>query len=249
MRGVVALALGFGLFRLGAGCQSGKAEQQPPPAPTAPRSPATAATEEPVPAHVRLPRSPDVPARRTTRPLDRAELDRLAAVAFPDFDHQDRSAADDAIEVRHTTKTRPRLGVTVTISRCAKTSRARACPPMELAGWTARRDELAHQLPKALLGRPDTRFEIGARTIAGAPAIYTYQLGYAAGTDEKDQPSADYTDAYVVYYNDGENQLRVKAHYVDDAVGGIDQLVAIAPPEDLERLAVAFASFYVRTWN
>ena len=120
---------------------------------------------------------------------------------------------------------------------------------MELAGWTARRDELAHQLPQALLGRPDTRFEIGARAIAGAPAIYTYQLGYTTGTDEKDQPSADYTDAYVVYYNDGTNQLRVMAHYLDDAVGGIDPLVAIAPPEDLERLAVAFASFYVRTWK
>jgi hypothetical protein len=39
------------------------------------------------------------------------------------------------------------------------------------------------------------------------------------------------------------------AHYLDDAVGGIDQLRAIAPPEDLEKLAIAFASFYVHAWN
>jgi hypothetical protein len=258
MRGVAALAVALAMTPgLGAeaGCQSRRTD--PPPAPaatpgaaaTSPAGSAADAAAQAVPAHVRLPRSPDVPARPTTRPLTRAELDRLSAVEFPDFEREDRGAAPDPVElveVRHTTKTRPRLAVTVAIGPC---TRARACPAMALAGWTARRDELARQLPAALIGRPETRFEIGARTIAGAPAIYTYQLGYAAGTDDKDQPSADYSDAYVVYYNDGRNQLRVMAHYVDDAVGGIDQLLAIAPPEDLEKLAVAFASFYVRSWT
>jgi hypothetical protein len=39
------------------------------------------------------------------------------------------------------------------------------------------------------------------------------------------------------------------AHYVDDAPGSIPKLVAIAPPDDLEKLAVAFASFYLHAWQ
>ena len=161
-------------------------------------------------------------------------------------ERQERTAARGNVEIRHVTQTRPRLGVTVTIGPCIPRI---VCPPMKLARWAPRRDELLGQLPKELRSRPDTRFEIGARTIAGAPAIYTYQLGYAAGTDDKDQPSIDYSDAYILYYNDGVNQMRVMAHYLDDAVGGLDQLLALAPPEDLEKLATAFASFYVHAWN
>jgi hypothetical protein len=57
-----------------------------------------------------------------------------------------------------------------------------------------------------------------------------------------------YSDAYTIYYNDGINQIRVVASYADDAVPGIDQLLALAPQEDLEKLAVAFASYYVHEW-
>lgn len=216
----------------------------PNPAPPAAPSPSTA--EPPAPAHVKLPRSPTTPARRSRAILNARQLSWLASVAFPDFDRQDRSAARGTIEVRHVTQTRPRLGVTVTIGPCIPRI---VCPPMKLARWTGRRDELLGQLPRELRGRPDTRFEIGARTLAGAPAIYTYQLGYASGSDEHDQPSIDYSDAYILYYNDGINQMRVMAHYLDDAVGGLDQLLAVAPPEDLEKLATAFASFYVHAWN
>jgi hypothetical protein len=45
------------------------------------------------------------------------------------------------------------------------------------------------------------------------------------------------------------NQIRVNAAYLDDAVGGIDHLLAVAPPEDLEKLAVAFLEFYVHEWH
>jgi hypothetical protein len=193
-----------------------------------------------------LPRSPATPLRRTARRLPRPKLDWLAAVTFPDFNRQERRAAQGSIEVRHVTQSRPHLGVTVTIGPCL--TRA-ACPPMTLARWSARHDELLGQLPRELRNRPDTRFEIGAHALNGAPAIFTYQLGYSSGKDETDQPSLDYSDAYTLYYNDGINQIRVMAHYVDDPVGGIDRLLAVAPPEDLEKLAVAFASFYVHAWN
>jgi hypothetical protein len=120
---------------------------------------------------------------------------------------------------------------------------------MQLARWTARRGELLHELPASLAGRPDTKFEIATRKVAGAPMISIYEIGFAGGADDHDQPSADYIDAYVVYYNDGVNQLRVMAHYLDDSVGGIEQMTAIAPREDLEKLAVAFASYYLHAWN
>lgn len=263
MRDVVAPVRWTLVFALAA-CQSGTSAPPPPvpapaparaaPIPVAPAEPGspaagagTGTAASPVePAHIKLPRSADTPVRPTQRPLDPAVLARLAAIEFPGFEREDQGAAAGAVRFRHTTRSRPHLAVSVVIGPCGA---RRACPAMDVASWNARRDELRGQLPKELRGRPDTRFEIGARAIAGAPAIYTYQLGYAGGVDEKDQPSADYTDAYVLYYNDGINQIRVMAHYVDDALGGIPQFLAIAPPDDLEKLAVAFASFYLHAWQ
>ncbi len=258
MRDVFAPVRWTLVFALGA-CQSGTSAPPPPapaparaaPIPVAPAEPgapaSTGTAASPVePAHIKLPRSPNTPVRPTQRPLDPAVLARLAAIEFPGFEREDQGAAAGAVRFRHTTRSRPHLAVSVVIGSC---SAQRACPAMDLASWNARRDELRGQLPKELRSRPDTRFEIGARAIAGAPAIYTYQLGYAGGVDEKNQPSADYTDAYVLYHNDGINQIRVMAHYVDDALGSLPQLVAIAPAEDLEKLAVAFASFYLHAWQ
>jgi len=139
----------------------------------------------------------------------------------------------------------PRPATAVTPGRLA----SRSCPAMTLAAWQPLADELRRALPAALRSRPDTRFELGAHDLSGQPAIYTYQLGAAFGKDDHDQPTGDYIDTYTLYYHDGQNQLRVTASYRDDAVGGVDRLLAIAPPEDLEQLALAFASFYVHEWR
>jgi len=239
---------------LALGCQASKSTPQAQPVGTT--TPATEAgtgsaqvTTPGAPGHVTLPRSPATPPVRTTRPLGRAELERLSAFEFQDFRRQARGTTDHVTEVRHTTTTRPALGVTVTIEPCDLAPNAEhACPAMELESWQARRDELRQTLPKDLADRPDTRFEIGKRDLSGVPAIYTYQLGAFFGKDEKGQPVGAYSDAYVLYYNDGINQIRVTAAYLDDAVGGTDHLLAIAPPEDLEKLAVAFLGFYVHAW-
>jgi hypothetical protein len=241
---------------LALGCQASKSTPQAQPVgaakPTtedAGSAHAAAPPGPPAPGHVTLPRSPATPPIQTTRPLGRAELARLSAFEFQDFRRQDRGTTDRATEVRHTTTTRPTLGVTVTIGPCDPAPHdAHACPAMELESWQARRDELRQALPEDLSDRPDTRFEIGARELSGVPAIYTYQLGALFGKDEQGQPVGAYSDAYVLYYNDGVNQIRVTAAYLDDAVGGSDHLLAIAPREDLEKLAAAFASFYVHAW-
>ena len=215
-------------------------------------------------AHVTLPRTTSAPPNRTTRPLSRKELARLAALEFPDFDRQQRGLTDRFVELRHSTKTRPILGVTVTIEACdappaakparqTRTKRPAApghpCAPMELDAWKAKGDELKQFLSKQLAARPDTRFEVGTRDVLGAPAIFTYQLGADFGKDESDQPVAAYSDAYILYYNDGINQIRINASYLDDAVGGVERLAAIAPKEDLEKLAVAFMSVYLHAWR
>jgi hypothetical protein len=120
---------------------------------------------------------------------------------------------------------------------------------MELGAWQAHAEQLKQALPPELLARPDTRFELGTRELGGATAIYTYQLGAVFGTDDKGQPAGSYSDTYILYYNDGVNQIRVNAAYLDDAVGDVDHLLAVAPPEDLEKLAVAFLERYVREWR
>ena len=276
---VVSLQLGFALgLVLGVGLEAGCQNAPPPPAAEAPSAAPEAAgsgdgfvgesrrAPGPVPeaAHVTLPRTTSAPPNRTMRPLPRKELARLAALEFPDFDRQERGLADRFVELRHTTKTRPILGVTITIEPCdvpgpgkparqTRTKRAAApahtCAPMELDAWKAKGDELKQFLSKQLAARPDTRFEVGTRDVLGAPAIFTYQLGADLGKDDSDQPVAAYSDAYILYYNDGVNQIRINASYLDDAVGGVERLAAIAPKEDLERLAVAFMSVYLHEWR
>jgi hypothetical protein len=278
MRWFVAL-LGLAL---GVGCQNAPAPPPPAPAPAPAPPPAASQTapasgsatgfagesmQAPAPGaaeagHVTLPRTANTPPHRTTRPLGHKELERLSALEFKDFDRQERGATDRFVEFRHSTKTRPILGVTITIEPCdppaparkaarkaARGVPGRTCAPMELDAWKARTDELKQFLSKQLVGRPDTRFEVGTREVLGAPAIYTYQLGAFFGKDERDQPVGAYSDAYILYYNDGVNQIRVNACYLDDMIGGIDKLLAVAPPEDLEKLAVAFMSFYLHEWK
>ena len=259
MRAVALLGLSLAL-----GCKGDKPTQ--PAARAMPASDAGARHDAPPavePTHVRLPRSPDTPPHRTTRALGRKELERLAAFEFPDFEREDHDTTDGSTEVRHTTATRPTLGVTIRIEPCGRQAPPRgqrsaasapkppppACLAMDLATWSVEADHLKRALPAELLARPDTRFELGTRDLGGATAIYTYQLGAAFGNDDKGQPTGSYSDAYILYYNDGVNQIRVNAAYVDDAVGGIDHLLAVAPPEDLEKLAVAFLGFYVHEWH
>ena len=211
------------------------------------RVPLPPTTAPATPTHVKLPNSPSTPPHRTTRPLARAELDRLSAIEFPDFEREVRSAGKRSAEIRHTTATRPKLAVTITLEPCDRDRHP--CPAMELATWRARPELRERSLSKELREQPDTRFEIGARDVAGSSAIYTYQVGWAFGSDEHGQRQGSYSDAYNLYYNDGSNQIRVNASYADDAVGGKAQMLALAPEEDLEKLAVAFLSYYLHEWH
>jgi len=221
------------------------------PAAAQPGQPAGSAAGSPVAAHVKLPRSPATPPRATTRPLDRAELDRLAAFAFADFEHEVLATDAQRLRVRHLTVSRPKLAVTVAIERCDLGPQANPpCLAMALPAWQPRIRELrAQSVPPALRERPDTRFELGARRVAGSPAIYTYQVGWSFGPDDHGQPGGTYSDSYTLYYNDGINQIRVRADYADDAMASARAMLALAPEQDLAQLAVAFLDFYVHEWK
>lgn len=256
MLGFVAMRIVAGLAVALVACKSERpapqAQQEATPASVSGSGSATApgaSSAAVAPAHVKLPRSPSTPPHRTSQPLDRAELDRLAAFEFPDFERAPRRATAQAIEVQHVTATRPKLAVTVAIEPCdADPQTRRPCPAMTLDAWQARGDLREQSLIKSLAARPDTRFDIGATTIAGTPMIYTYQVAWWFEKDEHDQPTGSYSDAYNLYYNDGENQIRVTAGYADDAVGKA-QMLALAPEEDLAVLAAAFLSFYIHEWK
>lgn len=200
----------------------------------------------PEPAHVALPRSPETPPHKTHRPLARRELDRLTKLEFADFQRQDHGPAIRAAYVEYMTKTRPILGVTVRIEPCGRG--LQACRPMILPRWTMARAQLKQSINPVLAARADTRFDIAARPLTGATAISTYALGAYFGKDDKGLTGV-YTDIYTLYYNDGVNQIRVSAAYLDDPVGGIDQLLRLAPPDDLDKLAAAFLNYFIHEWR
>jgi hypothetical protein len=189
-----------------------------------------------------LPRSSRSAPLRTTRPLDRARYEKLTGLEYPGWEKDVRYLDDRALEVRYRTKARPILGVTISASPCFD------CLPPELPRWKAKEDALKNLLLPELRERKDTVFEVGEVKLAGAPLIFTYQLAHAWGPSEDRNQQGPYSHAYTVYHNDGINQIRVTAQYADDAVATRQELVSLAPREDLARIALAFLDAYTHAW-
>jgi hypothetical protein len=223
------------------------------------------------PPQIALPRSLNTAISRTRRPFTQRQLAWLSRFEFKDFIREDRGTTDEATEIAHTTNTHPRFGVNVRIDSCptdesvgvagnpARTRTARrvkvalddprACVPMRLPEWQARSNELKQFLHQDLVARSETQFDIGARNVAGATAIYTYQLGHLLALDDRDRVVNVVSDAYILYYNDGVNRIRVIARYLDEPVATRNRLLALAPRSYLEKMAVAFMSVYLHAWH
>jgi len=188
---------------------------------------------------IKLPKSDGTPPKKTTTAIVQADVDRMAKLDWEGFQKTDRTSGK-AFEVRLTTS-RPRLAVTVTVAPCFD------CVPMDLEKWKAKGDAMKGLLAEELRNLPDTVFELGKTELNGAPVIFTYQLGYQSGKDDNG-PVGAYSNAYALFYNDNVNQIRVVAEYKDDWVAREDML-RIAPREDLEKLARAFLDAYPHAWT
>ncbi|HWO23029.1 MAG TPA: hypothetical protein VNO30_30015 [Kofleriaceae bacterium] len=236
---------------LACGC---KDRSKPPPVPPAagsaqePASPAfkqlppTGSAGAPEPTVLDLPRASRSAPKKTTKPLDKAAYEKMSGPDYPGWTKDIRLLDAKALEVRYKSATPPILSVTIAASPCFD------CIPMELPKWKAKEDALKNLLLPELRERKDTVFEVGEVKLAGAPLIYTYQLahGYVLGEDQNRQ--GPYSHAYTVYHNDGINQIRVTAQYADQPVATRDELVNLAPRDDLQKIALAFLDAYTHAW-
>ena len=195
---------------------------------------------------VELPKGTGKPPIKTKKRLPLATWQKLSKLTYADWENNVPQVGDNQVEIKYRTKVRPKISVTVTGSHCLD------CVPMKLASWQPKLDALRQLWIPAptLRARKDTVFELGETALNGQPVIYSYQLGsnVAPDPDNENQPSGEYTDAYVLYYNDGNNQVIVAAAYADDTLADIKALTEVAPKEDLEQIAKAFLDAFTQAW-
>lgn len=189
---------------------------------------------------IQLPKGDGTPPKKTTAKLVEADFKRLAEINQPPFLKRIRNT-QNGLDVRFSTD-RPKIGTTVTITPCF------TCPPMQLDKWKEREEtDLKFLLGDELRGRPDTLWEMGSVDLHGQLLVYTYQVGHWFDKDENGNPHAAYSDAYALYFNDGINQIRVVSEYQDAPVSR-EQMLQIAPKEDLAKVALGFLDFYTHAW-
>lgn len=210
-------------------------------------------------AQLRLPKRSGRPPAKTTRPLDSAAYDRLQNLTFPGFDRRQRGMdVATGLEVRQITQDHPRIWTTITVSPCQPRALLGNCTAMTLEAWRARAPELkASLLHPDLVAAPDTVFEVAATILNGASWIYQYQLAQTPPVSAESTPADPaarrqgefaWSHAYILYFNDGNNQIRVVAEYKDDPASSKEAMAQRVPREDLEAVAKAFADAYTQAW-
>ena len=191
---------------------------------------------------LKLPKYAGTPPVKTTKPIDKAKAEPLSQTEFEGFDRDVRIADDRGIDVRYTTKARPRIMVTVNAMKCFD------CVAMEADKWKPKADSLKLIAGPDLKDRPDTTYEHGMTDITGTPYAWTYHVGYNITPSDTEGVTGAYGTAYAIYYNDGVNMIRVVAEYKDDIPKSREAMVNLTPKEDLEAIAKAFADRFVHLW-
>lgn len=213
------------------------------PAPTAPVADAGEMASAPKGAPIKLPKGavPRTAPLKTTAKLSAATFEKLSKLTYDSWDSRVRRLDDKGVDLIYTTKSRPYITAMVTVDHCFD------CAKMDLDVWKAKREALKAMIPIELRDRPDTQFEVGATDLAGATLIFTYQLGSSYGKTNT-PGEGSYTEGYIVYYNDGVNQIRVNASYADDPLPDTKSLTRRVPREDLELVAKAFVDAFTHSW-
>jgi hypothetical protein len=223
-----------------AACKGKPAHREPPP--NTGSALATGSAGPRAAPDLALPSGPGTPPLKTTRKLGRADFEKLATLEFPGFTKQQHGLNDVVFEVRQMTKDHPRLWATVTIEPCKDD-----CWPMDLDEWKKHEADLKKMMGDLANYPDDTVWEMGKTTVRGQTMIYSYQLGQHMGSGEGGG-SLVFSDAYILYYNDGVNKMRVVGEYKDDPVKTKDMMAKLAPKSDLELLAQAFMDAYTHAW-
>lgn len=219
----------------GSNVASGSATVTPAPVPPKPK-PTAAGTP------IALPKGDGTPPKKTTAKLNQAMSDRLKALEFPGFNKDVRFAGDHVFDTRYSTIDRPTIGLQINVGACLD------CTPMELDKWKPKAPALKQQFPEELRERSDSIWDLHQTELNGQPMIAIYQFGHQLDKDEKGNPaSSRYSSAYFLFFNDGVNQIRVVASYIDDPVSRAD-LERLAPRADLEKIAKAFMDTFTHTW-
>ncbi|MDQ3365036.1 MAG: hypothetical protein M3680_06380 [Myxococcota bacterium] len=185
-----------------------------------------------------LPKLAGTPPVKTTKPIDKAKADQLAALEFDGFEKDVRRADDTGLDVRYKTSARPKIAATVNASKCFD------CLAMDLAAWKPKVDSLKVLIGPDLKDRADTTFDVGATEVSGATMIWSHHVGYAMEPGE----GGAYANAYALHYNDGVNMIRVVSEYKDDVPASRADMMGLTPREDLEAVAKAVMDTFVHQW-
>ena len=189
-----------------------------------------------------VPKFAGTPPVKTTKPIDKAKAEELAKHDFEGFKKDVRLATDLGIDLRYTTEARPHIMVTVSATKCFD------CIAMTLDAWKAKVDSLKILIGPELKDRPDTKFEMGETDINGTKYVWTYHVGFNINPDPGTGIAGAYGTAYAIHYNDGVNMIRVVAEYKDDVPKSREDMVNLAPKEDLELIGKAFIDFFDHAW-
>jgi hypothetical protein len=233
--------IGLSLAAVAGACRDQPKRQTPPANVEPPNSKGGGSGTHATPPLV-LPQGPGSPPVHTTKPLARADLERLGKLSYAGFQLRPHGLGDKLVEVRQLTDDFPKLLATVTIETCESPSIIE-CAPIELDKWKDNPRLKAILLPE-LRDKPTTEWEVGKTDLLGQDMIYTYQFAPYQGIENGHAASSD---AYALYWNDGKNAIRVVAQFADDPVDG-PTMKKMAPKSDLEKVAKAFMDVYTHEW-
>ncbi|MBA3671480.1 MAG: hypothetical protein H0W68_05590 [Gemmatimonadaceae bacterium] len=196
----------------------------------------------PVAEPIDLPKLSGKPAAKTTTPHTKDQYEALARIEFKGFTREPHRTQPN-LELKQMITARPKIDVLVNILPC------KPCTPMQLDKWKAD-TRIKQQIPRPLRDQADLEWEMGETEVGGAKLIYTYELGQYTGPDpDNGEQRMQYSDAYVLYFNDSVNQLRVIAKYADDPLAAKQNMARVLPREDLEKIAKALFDSYAQAWG
>jgi hypothetical protein len=88
----------------------------------------------------------------------------------------------------------------------------------------------------------------GSGSAAKAGSGSAAKAGSGSAAVKLEPGSYSWSHAYTLYYNDGQNQIRVVAEYKDDPLITKEAMAEQVPRTDLENVAQAFMDVYTQAW-